>query len=550
MASVSSRTSGQAGSRSRSPADRRRPCRRWLDRRVVTRRSLRGEAVGRAVRPGRPDWTAPAWPTGWPTAGRPAGRRYDASMPRRASLIVAAILAAGGFALPSPIVPSAAAIPPPTGSSARRRRAAGPPGVAAADIVPGSVGRSSIALEATYDAYLKIYWGSGLLWVDSTATIRNTSGGAIDRVELNTIADPPRQHAISSRSRSTARRCRPRSATRRSSCRSAASCRSVASTQVRVRYAARAADEPDRLELAVHQGQRHPRPVPLAALGQPPDRRSTGRTTATRSRRRPARSVKVRIVTSQRLVLATTGDRTGVSADGLVQTFRRQRRARLHGHRGHRLPDPVARSSGRRPSGSGTGRAPPARPCSMPRRTPSSALRSKLGPYPHPYFKVVQSAGGYGMESPGLIWIPTGSRSANLRYLVAHETAHQWFYGIVGNDQALEPFTDEAAADFVARYVLGLKRGEPLLDRPARPVDLPVLRDVLLRDGSTSRAATCSTRPAGGWARPPSGRRCVATSRHIGMRSRRRRRCSTRSTRRRRSTSAHTLFEPRFPRLY
>ena len=31
-----------------------------------------------------------------------------------------------------------------------------------------------------------------------------------------------------------------------------------------------------------------------------------------------------------------------------------------------------ARSSGRRPSGSGTGREPPARPCSMPRRTPSS----------------------------------------------------------------------------------------------------------------------------------------------------------------------------------
>ncbi len=61
------------------------------------------------------------------------------------------------------------------------------------------------------------------------------------------------------------------------------------------------------------------------------------------------------------------------------------------------------------------------------------------------------------MESPGLIWIPTGT-TANLRYLVAHETAHQWFYGIVGNDQAREPFADEAAADFVARSVTGLHR--------------------------------------------------------------------------------------------
>jgi hypothetical protein len=62
------------------------------------------------------------------------------------------------------------------------------------------------------------------------------------------------------------------------------------------------------------------------------------------------------------------------------------------------------------------------------------------------------------MESPGLIWLPTGVIAANLRYLAAHETAHQWFYGIVGNDQAREPFADEAAADFVARYVLGQRR--------------------------------------------------------------------------------------------
>ena len=63
------------------------------------------------------------------------------------------------------------------------------------------------------------------------------------------------------------------------------------------------------------------------------------------------------------------------------------------------------------------------------------------------------------MKSPRLIWIPTGVAASNLRYLVAHETAHRWFYGIVGDDQANEPFTDEAAADFAARYVMSLPRG-------------------------------------------------------------------------------------------
>jgi hypothetical protein len=62
------------------------------------------------------------------------------------------------------------------------------------------------------------------------------------------------------------------------------------------------------------------------------------------------------------------------------------------------------------------------------------------------------------MESPGLTWIPPNTAAANLSFLVHHETAHQWFYGIVGNDQAREPYQDEAATDFLARYVLGNRR--------------------------------------------------------------------------------------------
>jgi hypothetical protein len=86
-------------------------------------------------------------------------------------------------------------------------------------------------------------------------------------------------------------------------------------------------------------------------------------------------------------------------------------------------------------------------------------LQDRLGPYPWDGLRIVQSAGGYGMEGPGIVWIPAGVAPGNLRYLVTHEVAHQWFYGLVGNDQAQEPFADEAMADMVARFVLGMRRG-------------------------------------------------------------------------------------------
>ena len=55
-------------------------------------------------------------------------------------------------------------------------------------IVPGSVNRTSLNLEASYDARIRIGWESRNVKVESIATIRNTSGGSIDRVELNTVA--------------------------------------------------------------------------------------------------------------------------------------------------------------------------------------------------------------------------------------------------------------------------------------------------------------------------------------------------------------------------
>ncbi|HEY4227508.1 MAG TPA: hypothetical protein VGM49_04150, partial [Candidatus Limnocylindrales bacterium] len=75
--------------------------------------------------------------------------------------------------------------------------------------------------------------------------------------------------------------------------------------------------------------------------------------------------------------------------------------------------------------------------------------------YPWPALAVVETSGGTGLESPGLVWIPRSLSSLNREYMVSHEIAHQWFYALVGNDQQADPFADEAPADLLARTVLG-----------------------------------------------------------------------------------------------
>jgi len=75
----------------------------------------------------------------------------------------------------------------------------------------------------------------------------------------------------------------------------------------------------------------------------------------------------------------------------------------------------------------------------------------KVGPYPYPQLSVAEVPMDTGMESPELIWVSPTVGPGKLRRLVTHEVAHQWFYGVVGNDQGADPFLDEALSDFLMR---------------------------------------------------------------------------------------------------
>jgi aminopeptidase N len=78
-----------------------------------------------------------------------------------------------------------------------------------------------------------------------------------------------------------------------------------------------------------------------------------------------------------------------------------------------------------------------------------------LGPYPRKTLTIVEGDFLDGMEFDGLFFLGhafydyfVGGGKNNLIIISAHETAHQWWYAQVGNDQALEPWLDEALATF------------------------------------------------------------------------------------------------------
>jgi hypothetical protein len=327
---------------------------------------------------------------------------------------------------------------------------------AASEIIAGSVGRTSVALRATYSTTLRLNYRTRAFRVHSAATITNTSGGPIDRVEFNTAV--ARLGSMSLKSVlvdgvSVAAKVKDQTIV----VPLGGVLPAGAATVVRIKYSARlrtSLSGSSWMFTKAHGIVDAYRWLPWVSRATPFSRPNHGDPFVTPV----SPHVRVTFVTDRRLDFATSGDRVSVSADGRTQVFEA---TNVRDFTVTAAPDFHSRSvvvRGTRIRYYYRSNANAARILDA-AADAFRALEARLGDYPYPTFRVVQSAGGYGMESPRLIWIPYGVGSSNVRYLVTHETAHQWFYGLVGNDQARAPFADEAAADFVARYVTGLKRG-------------------------------------------------------------------------------------------
>lgn len=99
------------------------------------------------------------------------------------------------------------------------------------------------------------------------------------------------------------------------------------------------------------------------------------------------------------------------------------------------------------------------------------SLSTYLGPFPYrDLWVTVADSVGTGIEFPGSIQFGNVSPT---RYpqLVPHEVAHMWFYGLVGNDQARDPWLDEALAEYAETLVDGTGARSVRFQAPSRVRD-------------------------------------------------------------------------------
>lgn len=318
-------------------------------------------------------------------------------------------------------------------------------------IVPGSVNATSINLSAEYDATVRLNFSTRAFLVSSSMTVTNTSGIAIDRLELNTIAARLGLMTLTV-TRVDNVPVHPTITDQTIHLPLGGILEPGSATTVRISYRAtlRSGTSGSSWLFTRANGVLEAyRWLPWISIPTPFDRPNHGDPFVTPVSPR----VRVTIVADRPIRWATTGEQ--VASSGNTKTFeaRNVRDFAIVGAPDYRITSAtvdgvIIRVLGRAGF--------PISTVLAAAKTALSREARLLGAYPYRTYELAQTAGGYGMESPGLTWIPAGAGS--LAYLVAHETGHQWFYGIVGNDQARQPYADEAATDFVARYVLGLRR--------------------------------------------------------------------------------------------
>ena len=108
----------------------------------------------------------------------------------------------------------------------------------------------------------------------------------------------------------------------------------------------------------------------------------------------------------------------------------------------------------------------------------SLQIFSKLfGDYPYDRYSVVASDFFIGgMEYPMLVMIDkdlyNNENKFLLEYVIAHETAHQWWYSVIGNNELEEPWLDEALTEYSTILYFEDKYGKETGDKLIKTMEV------------------------------------------------------------------------------
>jgi hypothetical protein len=91
-------------------------------------------------------------------------------------------------------------------------------------------------------------------------------------------------------------------------------------------------------------------------------------------------------------------------------------------------------------------------------------FNDSFGEYPYRHFAVVESDFFIGgMEYPNLVMLDHSlylpEYADSLELVTAHETAHQWWYGVVGNNQVMDAWIDEGLTEYSTVLYYGNRYG-------------------------------------------------------------------------------------------
>lgn len=74
-------------------------------------------------------------------------------------------------------------------------------------------------------------------------------------------------------------------------------------------------------------------------------------------------------------------------------------------------------------------------------------MNDHVGAYPYKDFTIAQAGDG-GMEYPNIVFITGDRDKKSLASVTAHEMVHNWFYGLMGNNETMEAWLDEGVTSY------------------------------------------------------------------------------------------------------